>query len=575
MRKDIELAPSKPRKAYTTCARKVPDEVGERYKFTKYVLDPNRYDFSRCVRLIAIVRRFLRNFCIRWSKKPVDELLGPAASSKSFASKEVDLTFTDQELKQARNYYFRISTLEIKHFLKQEQYSKLSQEKEGILYYTGRILPHQKVVTDCKMTNVMKDLSESTFFVPIVDKHSPVAYSVINDIHWNDKTVRHSGVETTLRYTMLYCHILEGRELVRKFVNSCERCRFLRKKTIEIVMGPISDHQLRIAPIFYVSQVDIAGSFKAYSPHNKRSTIKIYLAVFCCVATGTVSIKTMEDYSTDAFIQTFTRLACDVGYPKLLLTDEGSQLVKGCESMELNFRDIRNRLFVSSNVQFDTCPVSGHFMHGRVERKIKQIKMSIEKLLCNQRLSLLQWETMAAQISNSINNLPIGLGSKVADLEQADLLTPNRLRLGRNNDRSPVGPMLVTGNVGEFMKSNEDIFNSWFDTWLISYVPTLMYQPKWFKEDYHISVGDVVLFLKEDGHVKGVYQYGMVSELKKSKDDKIRSVIVKYRNHNETFDRFSNRAVREIVVIHPVDELSIMTELANIQTFVNMQMDLV
>ena len=63
----------------------------------------------------------------------------------------------------------------------------------------------------------------------------------------------------------------------------------------------------------------------------------------------------------------------------------------------------------------------------------------------------------------------------------------------------------------------------------------------------------------------------MIHELKKSKDDKIRSVIVKYRNHNENIDRFTNRAVRELIVIHPVDELSIMTELADMQTFVNMQ----
>ena len=102
-----------------------------------------------------------------------------------------------------------------------------------------------------------------------------------------------------------------------------------------------------------------------------------------------------------------------------------------------------------------------------------------------------------------------------------------------------------------------------------------MNHPKWFKDDYDINVGDIILFLKEDGHVKGVYQYGMVTELIKSKDEKIRRVIIKYRNHNEAFDRFSNRAVREIVVIHPVDELSIMTELANIQTFVNMQLELV
>ena len=98
-----------------------------------------------------------------------------------------------------------------------------------------------------------------------------------------------------------------------------------------------------------------------------------------------------------------------------------------------------------------------------------------------------------------------------------------------------------------------------------------MNHPKWFKDDTDISVGDVILFLKEEGHISGVYQYGMVHEVKLSKDNKIRSVIVKYRNHNESFDRFTNRAVREITVIHPVDELSIMEELADMQTFVNMQ----
>ncbi len=72
--------------------------------------------------------------------------------------------------------------------------------------------------------------------------------------------------------------------------------------------------------------------------------------------------------------------------------------------------------------------------------------------------------------------------------------------------------------------------------------------------------------------MKGVYQYGMIHEIKRGRDDKVRKVVVKYRNHNETFDRFTNRAVREIVVIHPVDELSILTELDNMQTFVNMQM---
>ena len=573
IKKDIIKSDALSNTSYNTCARKVPEEVGKRYKFSKYLLDPNKYDFSKCVRVIAMVMRFVRNFCKMWTKKPVDCRPALTLTEAEFreARKEFVPVFTDAELNDARKYYFRLATLEIKHFIKAEHYTKLSQEHEGILYYTGRILPMQKVTSTCGMTKVMKDLSESSFFVPIVDKNSPLAFSVVSEVHWNNQTVKHSGVETTLRYTLLYCYILEGRELVRKFTKACERCRFLRRKTIEVAMGPVSEHQLRIAPSFYVAQVDLAGWFKAYSPHNKRTTIKIYLAVFCCAATGTVSIKTMEDYSTQAFIQCFIRLSCEVGYPKLLLIDEGSQLKKGCETMELNFRDIKNRLYVGSNVQFETCPVSGHYMHGRVERKIRQIRSSLEKNLCHQRLSLLQWETIAAQISNSVNNLPIGLRGKVADLEHADLLTPNRLRLGRNNDRSPEGPMLVTSDVGKFMDENQNIFNAWFETWMISYVPTLMNHPKWFNTDSDISIGDVILFLKEEGHVSGVYQYGMVHEVDVSKDGKIRRVVIKYRNHNENFDRYSNRAVREIVVIHPVDELSIMTELADVATFVNMQ----
>ena len=54
-----------------------------------------------------------------------------------------------------------------------------------------------------------------------------------------------------------------------------------------------------------------------------------------------------------------------------------------------------------------------------------------------ERLSILQWETLAAEISNSINNIPLAIGNITGDLENLDLITPNRLQLGRNNDRRP------------------------------------------------------------------------------------------------------------------------------------------
>ena len=68
--------------------------------------------------------------------------------------------------------------------MKENRYKRISKEKEGILYYTKRILPNQNVTVVGRMTNVMKDLQQTSFCVPIIDKHSPLAYSIVNEIHW-------------------------------------------------------------------------------------------------------------------------------------------------------------------------------------------------------------------------------------------------------------------------------------------------------------------------------------------------------------------------------------------------------
>ena len=142
------------------------------------------------------------------------------------------------------------------------------------------------------------------------------------------------------------------------------------------------------------------------------------------------------------------------------------------------------------DAEYETCPTAAH-IHGKVERKIRQIKDSVEKNLCNQRLSVLQWETFAAEISNSINNLPLALGSICSDLDNLDLITPNRLRLRRNNDRSPVGAMEVITTPSRFLQDNKKIFNTWFEDWLLSHVPKLMFHPKWFNSERDVKFGEV------------------------------------------------------------------------------------
>ena len=116
----------------------------------------------------------------------------------------------------------------------------------------------------------------------------------------------------------------------------------------------------------------------------------------CCCVTGAIDIKVCEDYSTSSFV-----LICN---------------------------DVHSKL-QEYGVIYEVCPVGAHYMHGKVERKIKHVKESFAKHLYNNRLSIIQWETLGDQVANSINNLPIALGSFTKYLENMDLITPNRLLL--------------------------------------------------------------------------------------------------------------------------------------------------
>ena len=523
----------------TTLLSSMKTEFTNQYQLSKYLIDPNKFRFRKVIRIIALVIKFTSNY----------------RSKAKTLSQQPTLLVDEEELQKASDYFFRIATMEIKGSVNKEKYEKISTEENGVLIYNGRILPSQKITSIVTMSDTMYDLSETTFCVPLVDKRSPIALSIINEVHWYHPVAKHSGVETVLRYVMKYAYVIEGRDLVRAIRKNCERCRLLLKKTLNVSMGPVSELQLKIAPAFYVSQTDIVGPFSAYSAHNKRTTIKIWLVVFCCIATMTTSIKVMEDYTTISFVQAFIRFSSEVGYPKKLLIDEGSQLKKGCDTMKLSFTDIKNQLYLDQSIEFQTCPVGGHNFHGKVERKIKTIRESIEKSMHNERLSVLQWETLAAQVSNSINDMPIALTNAVSDLEFADIITPNRLKLGRNNDRSPVGALKISNDCSKILQANKSIFDTWFESWLISYVPKLMSHPKWFVDDKHLKQGDIVLFLKNEKELSNTYQYGMVESINTGADGKVRSVTVKFRNHNENINRYTTRAIRQLVLIHEASEV--------------------
>ena len=80
-----------------------------------------------------------------------------------------------------------------------------------------------------------------------------------------------------------------------------------------------------------------------------------------------------------------------------------------------------------------------HEERGRVERRIRTIRDTLVKIGTSEHASMtaLQWETLFSKVVNALDNLPIARGNNTTTGNLgSEIITANRIKLGRNNFRS-------------------------------------------------------------------------------------------------------------------------------------------
>jgi len=116
----------------------VNEEVIKRYKFSRYLLDPNQHSFTKVVRILAYVKRFCE--CLQ---RRINMKNGLIEFNEEIKNRSIELT--KEKLSSAENYYFKKGSSEVKQFLQSSKYENITKDVDGILIYTGRILPDQNV----------------------------------------------------------------------------------------------------------------------------------------------------------------------------------------------------------------------------------------------------------------------------------------------------------------------------------------------------------------------------------------------------------------------------------------------
>ena len=336
---------------------------------------------------------------------------------------------------------------------------KIAVEQDDILFSKTRILDSMSFteIGDLGLTDLPAMGVKP--HVPVIDRHSPLAYCIAQHIHWN--VSHHRGIETCNRISLQHCSIVQGMTLYKELAEECIWCAKKRKKMIEISMGPISGHQLSIAPPFWCSQIDLFGPVYCCVPGYERNTrnrnplqVKTWVLTSVCVVTKLVNAQVLEKTDAGGILDGLTRLGCEVGLPSILLADQDSAVLKALREAEVTLVNLKLQIYEEKGIKFEVCSVGGHNEHGLVERVIRSLQESMEECgLRNKKLTATGLQTLCKLVENDYNNLPLGFkfDRDQDNTEILKILTPYMMRMGRINTRSLSCPLRLPGGASDMV----------------------------------------------------------------------------------------------------------------------------
>ena len=130
------------------------------------------------------------------------------------------------------------------------------------------------------------------------------------------------------------------------------------------------------------------------------------------------------------------------------------------------------------------------------------------------------------------------------------VLTPNQLLLGRNYDATLPPDSMREANITVLHTSVRGIVSSWFKRWNNTVVPQLFKIPRWEVGHPDLKVGDLCLLHQVKGKLglQG-YKYCRVDSIVDSRDNRVRTVVVKYFNIPSKKAKFATVDVRSLSLI--------------------------
>ena len=342
--------------------------------------------------------------------------------------------------------------------------------------------------------------------------------------------IAHQGTEWTLSLVRYKFWITKPRSVIKKVRKDCRVCRRLFNRPVNQKMADLPEARTQVTKPFAHVGIDCFGPFYV---QQGRAQVKRWGCVYTCLNMRAVHIEKLDSLDTDSFINAFRRFMARRDTPNKVWSDNGTNFVGGCPELIKCMQELDEdkiaRFGLERDVEWNFNPPHASHMGGVWERQIRSIRRILIVLLSKHadKLSSEVLETFFCEVEAIINSRPLTKMSE--DVTDAGTLSPCQLLMLNEAMGDFPGEFHSGDKYRKRWKFIQYLANQFWKRWLREYLPELQRRSKWLKEEENIKVGDVVLVC-EEATPRFLWPLGLVVEVKKGRDQLVRSVKVKTKS---------------------------------------------
>ncbi|XP_076384449.1 uncharacterized protein LOC143263129 [Megalopta genalis] len=380
---------------------------------------------------------------------------------------------------------------------------------------------------------------------PILLPKSHITTCIIMNEH---KNLLHAGAQTTLYSLRRTYWPIDGRSLVWRTIHGCVRCRRASPPSVEYIMGNLPIARVTESRPFTNVGIDYCGPFFIKEKqHRNRGRVKVYVAVFVCLAIKAIHLELVSDLTSEAFIGALRRFIARRGFCVNLYSDNGTNF-KGANNELRELRELLrsddhlkkiNTFLIERAINWHFIPPQAPHFGGLWEAAVKSFKYHLKRVVGPELLTFEGLNTLIIDVEAILNSRPLTPLS--SDPSELLALTPGHFLIGDAltslRDRDLQG---TPANRLSAWQRVQQLKQHFWKRWHREYLNQLANRNKWTRGQHSIIEGAIVL-LREDNVPSMHWPLGRIIKTHPGSDGIVRVATVRIASN--VFDRSVKKLV--------------------------------